>query len=320
MSDQMNHGGEGDLAPVIPLFGASREAASAHIAAPADNAWVRDENPDAAATDADGWFVEDDETDGVQPDESAPVSTGNVRPLASAKSVASRGDETGSRLRHPTSAPTLMRASDLAKPASEREGASIPGADRVPQPLARWDKPSPRLRVVEQTEAEDEGIVNPAEQRDQAESALVKKLRGRGMSVSEARGYLRGLGYDDDVQNDVVDLCVQRGYLDDAVLAEQLVYAGSTRKGQGRRAISLALSQRGIDRTTIDAALADLPDDDAERALEFARTRANSLARLENDVALRRLMGQLARRGFGGSVARDAAQQALREVSGPRFR
>ena len=51
---------------------------------------------------------------------------------------------------------------------------------------------------------------------------------------------------------------------------------GIERKGQGRRAIAQTLAQRGIPRDVVDAALATLPDDDAERALEFARTKARS--------------------------------------------
>ena len=69
-----------------------------------------------------------------------------------------------------------------------------------------------------------------------------------------------------------------------------------------------------------DAALAELPDDDAERALEFARSKAGSLRSLERDVALRRLAGQLARRGYGGSVALNAARTALDENTRPTGR
>ena len=94
-----------------------------------------------------------------------------------------------------------------------------------------------------------------------------------------------------------------------------LVSAGVDRKGQGRVAISRSLSQRGIPREVITAALDELPDDDAERALEFARTKARSLSRLDHDTALRRLLGQLARRGYGGSVATNAAKTALNEAS-----
>lgn len=153
------------------------------------------------------------------------------------------------------------------------------------------------------------------EVRRNAEQALLRKLRARSLSVSEARQVLRGHGLDSAEIDDVIDDYCHRRYLDDAELARQLVMSGVDRKGQGRVALSRALSQRGIARETADAALAELPDDDAERALEFARTKARSLSRLEFEVALRRLVGQLARRGYGGSVAMTAARTALSEAS-----
>lgn len=152
-----------------------------------------------------------------------------------------------------------------------------------------------------------------------AEEVLVRKLRARSLSVSEARQVLRGQDLDAGGIDLVIDEFCARGYLDDALLAEHLVISGIERKGQGRVALARALAQRGIARDVIDTALGDLPDDDAERALEFARTKARSLSRLDFDTALRRLVGQLARRGYGGSVAMTAARTALSEaaVGGP---
>ncbi|MGL3150915.1 regulatory protein RecX [Microbacterium sp. A82] len=153
------------------------------------------------------------------------------------------------------------------------------------------------------------------EARSTAEEALVRKLRARSLSLSEARQILRGNELNSAQIDDVIDDFCRRGYLDDAALAEQLVTSGIERKGQGRIALSRSLAQRGLRRDVIDAALGELPDDDAERALEFARTKARSLSRLDFETALRRLVGQLARRGYGGSVAMTAARTALTEAS-----
>lgn len=153
-----------------------------------------------------------------------------------------------------------------------------------------------------------------------AERGLLKKLRGRQLSVSEAKTYLAQHELDRDSVDALVDAFLERGYLDDARLAEQVVYAGVDRKGQGRQAIAQSLTKRGVPREVADAALAELPDDDAERALEYARTKAGSLRHLERDVALRRLAGQLARRGYGGSVALTAARAALDESMRPSGR
>lgn len=152
------------------------------------------------------------------------------------------------------------------------------------------------------------------EVRRRAEDALVRRLRAKQLSVSEARSVLRENDLDRDAIEDVIDEFLRRSYLDDHTLASLLVTSGSERKGQGRIALARSLAQRGIPRDIIDDALEELPDDDAERALEFARSKASGMSRLDYDTALRRLHGQLARRGYEGSVAMDAARTALSEV------
>jgi regulatory protein len=166
--------------------------------------------------------------------------------------------------------------------------------------------------------------VETAEAVDLAEKALLKKLRTRSLSVSESRALLRERQLDADSADGIIRGLEEYGYLDDAALAEQLVHAAVDRKGQGRQVIAQTLAKRGIARDVADAAIAALPDDDAERALEFARSKARSLASLDRDTALRRLSGQLARRGYPGFVALTAARAALDEQgvipSGVRFR
>lgn len=175
----------------------------------------------------------------------------------------------------------------------------------------------------EESDPDHEGIAGAADVEG-ATQALVKRLRTRQLSVKEARTMLGERGIDSSAAEGVIADFEARGYLDDSRLAEQLVYAATHRKGQGRRAIAQTLSGRGIAREVVDAALDDLPDDEAERALEFARQKARSMGSLDREAAVRRLHGQLARRGFGGSLAMTAAKQALDEdgvgASGVRFR
>lgn len=182
------------------------------------------------------------------------------------------------------------------------------------------DDPAPRRPFVPTVVGEptDEAASNADldEQRSAAEEVLVRKLRAKQLSVSEARTVLRSNDVDRDTIDEILDEFQHRGYLDDRTLASLLVTAGVERKSQGRVALSRTLAQRGISRVIIDEALAELPDDDEERALEYARSKARSMARLDHDAALRRLLGQLARRGYGGSAAMNAARTALREVGG----
>lgn len=194
------------------------------------------------------------------------------------------------------------------------------GSDATPASTWRtsWSGEGVPATLPEADESED-----ATEARADAEAALLRKLRTRSLSVREARAVLADHGLDAHAADGILDEFQRRGYLDDARLAEQLVHSGVERKGQGRQAIGRTLSQRGVPREVADLAVADLADDDADRALEFARTKARSMGALDHDVALRRLVGQLARRGYGAE-ALPAARQALDEAgisrSGVRFR
>ena len=162
---------------------------------------------------------------------------------------------------------------------------------------------------------------SPDEVRAQAEALLLRKLRSRSLSISEAQAVVRGVeGADDATADEVIDHFVDLGYLDDAAFAEQLAMSAVERRGEGRRALAETLRKRGIPRDIAEAALAELPDDDAERALEFARSKVRSVEGKEYEASLRRLAGQLARRGYPSSVALTAARTALSEAGMGRTR
>lgn len=221
-------------------------------------------------------------------------------------------------------------------PSSAGEAHAETEASRSRHPAgSAADRTSPRLRALRPHETDAEGgdpeaTSDPEALRKAAEEILVRKLRSRSLSISEARAVLRGfeqsgIRLDSTQVDDVIDDFCRLGYLDDAILAGHLITSGVERKGQGRVALSRVLAQRGIPRDVIDAALDDLPDDDVERALEFARSKMRSLARLDQEAATRRLSGQLARRGYPGGVVSSvlrtvmAEQYSGRRPSGVRF-
>jgi len=189
----------------------------------------------------------------------------------------------------------------------------LPGAAPADETPARWAIPL-------ESAPDDEGDTDrpDAEEPDgpsaeEAEDLLTRRLRRSALSEREARTFLAQRGIDPSVAEAAIEHFTSRGWIDDTVLAEQLLYAGTSRKGQGRRAIAQTLSARGIAREVADAALAALPDDDDDRALEYARSKAHGLRSYDLETAMRRLMGQLAWRGYSGSVASTAARTALSE-------
>jgi regulatory protein len=160
--------------------------------------------------------------------------------------------------------------------------------------------------VVEDAASED-----AAEALAVADGMLARLLGRRELTVAEARDALRSRGVAEVPLEETVEAFIRRGYLDDARVAEQVVHISTTRKAQGRQAIAMALTRRGVARDVADEALAALGDDEAERALAFARTRVRSAAGRDRDAALRRLVGQLQRRGYSSAIAMTAARAAV---------
>ncbi len=233
--------------------------------------------------------------------------------------------------RGPGLAPVIPLFGDRGRPAPERTPAEHTAPDTDPRD---GHDGSSSVEVAQSTgdgagggwhtswlaadDAPDLELAGDDERRERvetAEAALLRKLRGRSLSIREARTQLVAHDLDEADIDGVIARFERHGYLDDAKLADQLIHTAVERKGQGRRVVAQALAQRGIPRDVVDAAMTEVPDDDAERAREFARHKARTMTDLDREVALRRLAGQLARRGYGAH-ALEAARQALDEAGG----
>ena len=78
--------------------------------------------------------------------------------------------------------------------------------------------------------------------RESAATSLVRSLARRGLSISEAKPGCARDGLTDDESAAVIGDFIERGWLDDAVLAEQLVHSATTRKGMGTQGHSHSCS------------------------------------------------------------------------------
>lgn len=224
----------------------------------------------------------------------------------------------------PRSAPLQRRSVSFSEPdeedPSEAVAASALDVEAVPEANDSEFVDTELVDTEGTAAVERESII------EHATVVLTRSLGRRGLSVAEARAKLRGEGLTGTEIDDLVDDFVRRGWLDDGMLAEQLVHSATTRQDMGTKAVKQLLQKRLVARDVVDAVIAELPDDDAERALEFATSKARSLVRYDDATAMRRLMGQLGRRGFGGSSASTAARTALEQArseaggSGVRFR
>ncbi|CAN02087.1 recombination regulator RecX [Clavibacter michiganensis subsp. michiganensis] len=176
-----------------------------------------------------------------------------------------------------------------------------------------------------EAEAEEERAAErtPERQRRRADNVLANRLRGRGLSLAEAREVLDGAEIDADIAEETLVRYVALQYIDEAALAEQILHTHLDRKGLGRRSVEMEMRRRKLDPLVIEEAMAEQPDDELARATEVAMKRVGQLSSYDDETAERRLTSFLMRRGYGGGVVRDAAKTALatrRGSSRVRFR
>jgi regulatory protein len=150
---------------------------------------------------------------------------------------------------------------------------------------------------------------------EQARALCLRLLTARARTRTELAGQLTKRGYPEDVSARVLDRLAQVGLVDDRDFAEQWVRSRRVNAGKGKRALASELRTKGIDDELIADALADI-DSAAERArasqLVADKLRRERLTDESDDAkVVRRLVGMLARRGYGQTLAFDVVKVAL---------
>jgi regulatory protein len=170
-------------------------------------------------------------------------------------------------------------------------------------------KPCPPPSTSESPQADS------ASREEQARALCLRLLTARARTRAELAAQLTKRGYPDDVSAEVLDRLADVGLIDDEDFAEQWVRSRREHAGKGKRALAAELRTKGVDDEVIADALADI-DADAERTraeqLVADKLRRERLTDETDDAkVLRRLVGMLARRGYGQSMALDVVKVAL---------
>jgi regulatory protein len=157
---------------------------------------------------------------------------------------------------------------------------------------------------------------NEKDHRPAMEAALFL-LKFRGRSEKELTGRLVRKGFPAPVAARVVARLKELSLVDDAALARDWVRA-FRRAGAGEIRARRTLTQRGLGRAAVEAALAEPAEDvlsEKERALAAARRRWGRLASLPRPARYRRLGAFLGRRGFSSDVIHDVLNELIAHPS-----
>ncbi len=162
-----------------------------------------------------------------------------------------------------------------------------------------------------------------ADQESVARKILLDQLTGQARSRAELAERLAKKDVPDDIATRLLDRFEEVGLVDDAAFARSWVASrGSVDSGGGkglaRRALAQELRRKGIDDEVAREALDEIdPDDEAEAARVLVRKKLRSVEGVEEQKATRRLVGMLARKGYGPGLAFSVVRDELERVRRP---
>ncbi len=148
--------------------------------------------------------------------------------------------------------------------------------------------------------------------RQRARNVALHALATRGVSKVEIEARLVARELPAEVVAEQITDLERQGLIDDAELASNLVDKYVLRQGLGRRGAAEKMRQRGVSNTLIEEALEGISnEDESARLREVAEDRARALGSLAPEVAKRRLVAYLQRRGYSGNEIFGVVDEVL---------
>lgn len=145
-----------------------------------------------------------------------------------------------------------------------------------------------------------------------ARKILLDQLTGRARSRSDLAAKLAQRNVPDDLALRLLDRFEEVGLVDDAAFARDWVAERQAVRGLARRALAQELRKKGIDDAVAREALDEVdPEAEVEAARMLVRRKLRSMRGLEEQVAVRRLVGLLARKGYDSGVSFRVVREEL---------
>src|SRR5690349_6189713 len=205
--------------------------------------------------------------------------------------------------------------------------ASISDPEQVAQlfgvahePLLVGDTAPRKPRVVEEVAQQpsrnqgdaDRDLGPEADPESVGRKILLDQLTGRARSRSELAKKMASKNVPDDVATRLLDRFEEVGLIDDASFAQEWVNQRQGGKGLARRALAQELRRKGIDDEVARLALDTVEtEDEVEAARLLVQRKLRSMRCLDQQVAIRRLVGMLSRKGYSSAIAFRVVREEL---------
>ena len=148
-----------------------------------------------------------------------------------------------------------------------------------------------------------------------ARAAALRLLGVKSRSRADLVRRLRMKGYPAEASEAAADRMAEVGLLDDRRYAEAVAASELRRKPAGEALLSAKLRSKGVAGPVAAEVAKEAREgrDELADAVEVARRAVRRQPKgIEEEALRRRVLGALARRGFGGDVSRRALERALR--------
>lgn len=207
--------------------------------------------------------------------------------------------------------PRILMTPRNKSDANEHSAYSQPNPEKIAQL---------RDAISEYTADRADGAAFIDRELEEAKAPVRKKALGllnyRARSTQELRGKLRDAEFEVAVIDEVIADLERSKLLDDESFAREWVYQRHNRRGKTRLVLDHELADKGIAPAIRAQALEQIDDDDeAELAEALAEKKARKVKRINSradyDKELRKIVGVLARRGFGQGMALKYGRQSL---------
>ncbi len=152
------------------------------------------------------------------------------------------------------------------------------------------------------------------EQKEEAYRAALGMLEFKARTSSELSRALKRKGFAPEAIAGSIARLQRHKMLDDTAYAKRYTEQKAVNQRKGKMLIRQELMQKGVARPDIEQALGELsPEVEQQAALALARKKWPSTKGNERERK-QKLMAMLMRRGYTGSVVRNAVQQAVEEA------
>jgi regulatory protein len=156
----------------------------------------------------------------------------------------------------------------------------------------------------------------PADAEAVARKILLDQLSARARSRKELADRLASKNVPGELATALLDRFEEVGLVDDAAFARAWISDRQANRGLAPRALAQELRRKGVADEVVRDALDEVePSTEEDAARRLVRKKLRTLSRVDDTTATRRLVGMLARKGYGSGLAYAVVRDEL-EASG----